>query len=1191
MEDTIKTKGQASASKPDAGGGVARNVPVIGVVKNVVDSTRGGRLQVYIADFGSTNPDDSKSWTTVGYMSPFFGVTQATGGTSDNGSYLQNPSSYGMWFSPPDVGTSVVCIFINGDINYGYWIGCLPKPEQLQMVPAIGSFGNVITNSGEAQSYGGATVLPVTNINTNNSSITDSDQFLNAAKPVHSYQAGIYSQQGLIRDPVRGPISTSASRESPSRVGWGVNTPGRPIYQGGYDDSTIKNVANQESTDASQLKVISRRGGHSIVMDDGDINGKDQLLRLRTALGHQILMSDDGQTLFIIHSNGQSYIELGKEGTIDMYSTNSVNIRTQGDLNLHADNNININAAKDINIASKNLNINTEKDTTIRTGANFKGYSVGTYTYKVDGAMSMSSGGEGSYASGGIMYVNGSKVNLNTGSTSVTPDTVPLITAVAHTDTLFDKTKGWASAPGKLLSVVTRAPAHAPWASANQGVNVQVSNNSDDALPAAPSDAVSATNAAATNTTSNPVSTATASTVPAVGSVSGAVDGSVTATMVGGVAAQAAGAASDVVSKGTGIITDATGQLTAAVGSLAQTPSQLEVAGIIKPGASTLINGLVQGGANVQSAMTNTLFTGAPGAENLTTLATNVKAQVGAQIANFSSAQSALTQSGIITGNEAAGAVAGLVNATSQVGIGAVKDFVQNSAGAAAGALTGALSNVTGAAAGALTGALSNVTGAAAGALTGALSNVTGAAAGIASGLQGAVSSAIAGGNFAAGIGTNLTSGLGSIATSLGGIGTSAISGISGALDAAKGIAGSAFSAITKSFKPFKAGVPQDLTAINAKNIADQAASEASAAAGAASDALSSVTAGLPNLNLGDAANLAKGALDSATSAVGSLTNVAGGALAGVSGALAGVSGALTGASGALTSVTGALTSVTGAVSAATSGIAVASASFSALTSKVAGSIPSLGSLTSGTGLGALPGGLNAVSSVVNSATGALTSIPGLGGVSSLIKNASTAALNAVNIGSSALGAVASLGATASNALNNLGSLDASSLIKGLTSGKQSLAALASLGLPASASAALQAGINSLSTPGSLPITLPTVATGTNNRGQLTSQLGSVFGSSKIPAPNFSGTDQLMSEFEARHKKNEDIFAQVDVLIAKINDLKPGVSDALTNWHNLRDTLPKGDPQVDEAYQTYSDLFDAKDAIRKQAKALLSQIA
>jgi uncharacterized protein (DUF2345 family) len=61
-------------------------------------------------------------------------------------------------------------------------------------------------------------------------------------------------------------------------------------------------------------------------------------------------MSDDGQCLHIIHANGQSWVELGKEGTIDMYATNSVNIRTQGDLNLHADNNININAKNDLNI-------------------------------------------------------------------------------------------------------------------------------------------------------------------------------------------------------------------------------------------------------------------------------------------------------------------------------------------------------------------------------------------------------------------------------------------------------------------------------------------------------------------------------------------------------------------------------------------------------------------------------------------------------------------------------------------------------------------------------------------------------------------------------------------------------------------------------------------------------------------------
>jgi hypothetical protein len=933
-------------------------------------------------------------------------------------------------------------------------------------------------------------------------------------------------------------------RESPSRVGWGVITPGRPIYEGGYSDATIKTAALNQETDSKKLQLVSRRGGHSIVMDDGDVEGKDQLIRFRTSAGHQILMSDDGQTLFIIHSNGQSYIELGKEGTIDMYSTNSVNIRTQGDLNLHADNNININAGKDINVASKNLNVNTEKDISFRTGGDFKGYTVGTYTYKVDGAMSMASGGEGSYASGGIMYINGEKVNLNSGATSVTPETTQLINAVAHTDTLFDATKGWASAPGKLLSIVSRAPAHAPWASANQGVNVKVSNNSSDALPPAPSDAIAATNASATTTPENLVSTATASTIPALGSASGALDGSVTATLVGGVAAQAAGAASSVVATGTGIIKDATGSLTAAVGSLAQTPGQLEVAGILKPGSSTLINGLVQGGSNVASAMTNNLFAGAPGAQNLTALAQNTTAQVGAQIANFTSAQSALTKSGIITGNEAAGAVAGLVNATSQVGIGAVKDFVQNAAGGAAGAAAGALNNVTGG-------------------VTNALNSAAG-------GVAGAVSGAIAGGNFAAGIGTNLTSGLGSIATSLGGIGTSAIKGISGALDAAKGIAGSAFAAITKSFKPFKAGVPQDLTAISVKNAAEQAASEASSAAGGASSLLADATSSLPNLNVGSLTDLAKSATGSLTAAVGN--------------AIPGASNLLSQGTSALASLGNAAGGITNAVST----IGTATASLTAITSKVSGVFASAGSAS---GLGGLPGGASAAASLVN-ASGALASIPNISGVSNLVKNVSAAALNGIGTGASALTAVAGLATGgAGDALNKLKSLDSNALVKGLTAGNQSLASLASLGMPAGAAAALQAGINALSTPGSIPITLPTVATGTNNRGQINAQLTSVLGSSKIPIPDYSAEIQKSKdEREAKKKKNDEIFAQVEEIKVELKAKVAEYRKLQTEWHNLRDTLPEGTPEVATAYQAYSDAWDEGERIKLRALKLLNTI-
>ena len=481
-QDYFKPRGQLPASKPDAGGGVIRNTPTLAVVKNNIDATRGGRIQVYLSDFGAPDSEDSTSWVTVSYMSPFFGSTPASGGnkSTDYGTYTQNPSSYGMWYSPPDIGSTVICIFINGDPSFGYYIGSVLPPELLQMIPAIGASPNIVPNSAEAAALGGATLLPVTNLNTNNPSITNGTQFLIAPKPIHSYSSSIYFQQGLIRDSIRGPISSSALRESPSRVGWGVSTPGRPIYQGGFTDNNVLTNGVKSSTESLQL--VSRRGGHSIVMDDGDVVGKDQLIRLRTALGHQILMSDDGQTLFIIHANGQSYIELGKEGTIDMYATNSVNIRTQGDLNLHADNNININAKNDLNIAANNIKINAETDISYRSGKNFSGYTLGTYTVKVNGSMSMNASGEGSYASAGTMYVNGSKINLNTGSTSVTPVEVPKIPIVTHTDTLFDKIKGWLAAPGYLLSIVSRAPAHAPWSNANQGVDVKVNNNSSRAF-------------------------------------------------------------------------------------------------------------------------------------------------------------------------------------------------------------------------------------------------------------------------------------------------------------------------------------------------------------------------------------------------------------------------------------------------------------------------------------------------------------------------------------------------------------------------------------------------------------------------------------------------------------------------------------------------------------------------------------
>jgi hypothetical protein len=842
----FKPKGPTKASRPDAGGAALRTVPVLGVVKDTIDTIRCGRIRVYIADQSGRDPNDSTTWSTVNYMSPFYGATGGSGAKDNYGTYMENPSSYGMWNAPPDIGTTVICIFINGDPDYGYWIGCVPEPESLFMVPAIGSAETVIVNENEGNSYGGATKLPVSNINTNNSKIDNSPRFYNEPKPVHSYVAGVLAQQGLIRDTIRGTIGSSAQRESPSRVGWGVNTPGRPIYEGGYTDETIASEA-EFGKNLAGLKVISRRAGHSIVMDDGDLIGRDQLIRLRTSLGHQILMSDDGQTLFIIHANGQSYIELGKEGTIDMYATNSVNIRTQGDLNLHADNNININAKKDLNLYGETVNIQSDKSTEVKVGTNYATQVQGTYTAKVDGKMSLKSAGEASLASSASTYINGSKVNLNSGESSLVPAAVKPFTTVAHTDTLFDKSKGWAAAPAALLSIVSRAPAHAPWASANQGVDVKVNNDADANFPSNPSPTIVAANNATPATPTNPVSPAIASTVPIAGAVSQALPPNVTASMVGQIAtdAQSNPLIKAAIATGAGVVTQA-GEKIAVIGPMAQSLKSLADAGVIKPGYDALGDFLIQKGLTVQQALPAAAFTGLPGATNLSTYLNNTAAQVQTQVATFQIAQTQATKAGLMSGSESSGQVAGIVNSVATAGLTATVNAVKVASGALGGAISGSISGPAGAAV---------------------------------NKLLGSATSALTSGNFAANMATTLTGGLNSITSSLNGLAQSLSGGAESLLNSAKGIAGSAFAAITKSFPKLQAGIPQNLKQIAEKAVLAAQNSGAETTAGAVAGALSSATSILPN-----SISTGLSALPGAQKAVSTIVNSATGALNAVPG-------------------------------------------------------------------------------------------------------------------------------------------------------------------------------------------------------------------------------------------------------------------------------------------------------------------
>jgi len=290
-------------------------------------------------------------------------------------------------------------------------------------------------------------------------------------------------QQGLAKDTERGPIRSSAQRESPSSV-FGVSTPGVPIYQGGLKPNDIKIKLNSGQVKPAELEVIGRMGGHTLVMDDGDIDGRNQLFRLRSAKGHQIMMNDTGNFLHIIHANGQTWIELGQEGTVDIYSTNSVNVRTQGDINLHADRDINMFAGRDIKMkAAQDIIMEADRDYKITAQNDLRIWSKGTIGVKADGTLSVQSA-DGSWNGGSALKFTAGGIDFNGPSAPAVTTPTPLVITKMD-DAKFSSSTGWDTDPDALESIVTRAPSHEPYSYHNLGVNVKIQFESDPAPPPA----------------------------------------------------------------------------------------------------------------------------------------------------------------------------------------------------------------------------------------------------------------------------------------------------------------------------------------------------------------------------------------------------------------------------------------------------------------------------------------------------------------------------------------------------------------------------------------------------------------------------------------------------------------------------------------------------------------------------------
>jgi hypothetical protein len=358
------TKDVSRSSEPASTPG-----PFLAKVISHLDPTYMGGLEVELLR-ASGNDHSEGQLHQVKYLSPFCGATGVEQVGKDPNDYNNTQKSYGMWMVPPDPGCTVVVIFIDGDPKRGFWIGCVQDENMNFMTPGIASTENTIIEEKYKNTIKNGSRVPVAEYNKQiNKETSDPTKF---KKPIHPF-AAVLVTSGLDKDDTRGITTSSARRETPSMV-FGISTPGPIDKQNGAKQGTIGKKEH-----AIKNAYVSRLGGSTFVMDDGDDKfvrekkpseagptyipveqGKtakdhtmphNELVRIRTRTGHQILLHNSEDLIYISHGSGNSWIEMTANGKIDVYSKDSIS--------MHSEQDINFTAGRDINFTTIAGNVST----------------------------------------------------------------------------------------------------------------------------------------------------------------------------------------------------------------------------------------------------------------------------------------------------------------------------------------------------------------------------------------------------------------------------------------------------------------------------------------------------------------------------------------------------------------------------------------------------------------------------------------------------------------------------------------------------------------------------------------------------------------------------------------------------------------------------------------------------------------
>ena len=316
--------------------------------------------------------------------------------------------AYGMW-NIPKVGAQVLIACINGNPNYRVYIGCVYKQFHTSTIPHGRYFGTTDGPLSAAETP----IQPLYDNLEENFQNMDSYEFRSRGADFSAagFQAAFIGNEHNKSSKKSDDVETKVT---------GADGKTFEVTQGYAETQLTPGATNSVTGNLYDSTVYSwtTPGFHGISMDDRPENCR---MKFRTTGGHQILLDDTNERIYISTAKGKTWIEIDEQGTIDIFSEQDFSVRSEGDINFTTNKTFRVSAKDGIHMACTEgpMRIHASQDIDIKSNQVLKIESTEDLKIQTHAAIHIKSGTDSFFTSGTVMNVlTGSDLRLTSGGST-----------------------------------------------------------------------------------------------------------------------------------------------------------------------------------------------------------------------------------------------------------------------------------------------------------------------------------------------------------------------------------------------------------------------------------------------------------------------------------------------------------------------------------------------------------------------------------------------------------------------------------------------------------------------------------------------------------------------------------------------------------------------------------------------------